>query len=134
MGFKKTDSKLTFAVLALASSMEKNRSLDTLMGMNSIIDWSKIESILLKYYKIGFSNEGADAYPPIVLFKALLLQKWFRIPSDPELESQINDRISFKKFLQIPFNMNAPDHSTFSRFRNRLSKKAMIKRELCITL
>jgi len=127
MGFKKTDSKLTFAELALAPSMEKNRSLDTLMGMNNIIDWSKIESILLKYYKIGFSNEGADAYPPLVLFKALLLQKWFRIPSDPELESQINDRISFKKFLQIPFNMNAPDHSTFSRFRNRLSKKAMIK-------
>ena len=127
MGFKKSDPKLTFAELALASSMEKNRSLDTLMNMNDIIDWSKIESILLKYYKIGTSKEGADAFPPLMLFKALLLQKWFRIPSDPELESQINDRISFKKFLQIPFNMNAPDHSTFSRFRNRLSKKAMIK-------
>ena len=127
MGLKKSDPKLTFAELALASSMEKNRSLDTLMNMNDIIDWTQIEPILLKYYPIGTSNEGADAYPPLMLFKALLLQKWFRIPSDPELESQINDRISFKKFLQIPFDANAPDHSTFSRFRSRLSKKAMIK-------
>ena len=100
MGFKKSDHKLTFAELALTSSMEKNRSLDTLMNMNEIIDWSKIESILLNYYKIGISNEGADAYPPLMLFKALLLQKWFRpstifrtygasINSDPELENQI---------------------------------------------
>jgi IS5 family transposase len=56
-----------------------------------------------------------------------LLQKWFRIPSDPELESQINDRISFKEFLQLPLHMPSPDHSTFSRFRARLSKKGMIK-------
>ena len=35
------------------------------------------------------SKEGADAYPPLMLLKALLLQKWFRIKSDPELENQI---------------------------------------------
>jgi IS5 family transposase len=54
-----------------------------------------------------------------------LLQKWFRIQSDPELESQINDRLSFKKFLGLPFEAPSPDHSTFSRFRARLSKEAM---------
>jgi IS5 family transposase len=113
--------------LAFASSMDKNRTLKTLEQMNKVIDWSRIEKILKKYYKIGFSTEGADAYPPLMLFKCLLLQKWFRIPSDPELESQINDRISFKKFLKLPFDMPSPDHSTFSRFRKRLSKKAMIK-------
>jgi len=127
MGFKKIESKIGFAELALSSSMAKNRSLKTLEQMNKVIDWSKIESILMKHYKIGISNEGADAYPPLMLFKCLLLQKWFRIPSDPELESQINDRISFKKFLKLPFDMPSPDHSTFSRFRKRMSKKAMIK-------
>jgi IS5 family transposase len=55
----------------------------------------------------------------------LLLQKWFHINSDPELESQINDRVSFKKFLALSFSDPSPDHSTFSRFRKRLSKKAM---------
>jgi IS5 family transposase len=61
------------------------------------------------------------------LLKSLLLQKWFRVPSDPELENQINDRISFKKFLGLPLDKPSPDHSTFSRFRSRLSKEAMIK-------
>ena len=127
MAFKKIESKIGFAELAFSSSMDKNRTLKTLEQMNKVIDWSSIEKILKKYYKIGFSTEGADAYPPLMLFKCLLLQKWFRIPSDPELESQINDRISFKKFLKLPFDMPSPDHSTFSRFRKRLSKKTMIK-------
>ena len=48
-----------------------------------------------------------------------------RIPSDPELESQINDRFSFKRFLGLPLDKPSPDHSTFSRFRSRLSKNAM---------
>lgn len=80
-----------------------------------------------EYYEVGTSKEGADAYPPLMLLKSMLLQKWFRIPSDPELENQINDRISFKKFLGLSLGKPSPDHSTFSRFRNRLSKEAMIK-------
>ncbi|MCB2170015.1 MAG: transposase [Deltaproteobacteria bacterium] len=47
------------------------------------------------------------------------------IPSDPELENQINDRLSFKKFLGLSFSKPSPDHSTFSRFRSRLSKASM---------
>jgi IS5 family transposase len=52
----------------------------------------------LEYYDAGKSKQGADAYPPLTLLICLLLKKWFHIPSDPELENQINDRISFKKF------------------------------------
>jgi hypothetical protein len=81
--------------------------------LDKAIDWSRVESILLSHYTVGTSGEGADvypiefgdysmrAYPPILLFKCLLLQKWFHprgigfafhgasIDSDPELESQI---------------------------------------------
>ena len=64
-------------------------------------------------------------YPPLILMKCLLLQQWFKIDSDPELETQINDRISFKKFLGLSFDDSAPDHSTFSRFRGRFSKDNM---------
>jgi IS5 family transposase len=49
------------------------------------------------------------------------------ISSDPELENQINDRISFKKFLGLTLDKPSPDHSTFSRFRSRISKEAMIE-------
>jgi len=127
MAYKQFNKSMSFAELAFSSSMEKNRSLTLMNNINTVVDWAQIENLLIKYYKIGKSREGADAYSPLLLLKCLLLQKWFRIPSDPELETQINDRISFKKFLGLPFDMPAPDHSTFSRFRKRLSEKAMAK-------
>ncbi len=78
------------------------------------------------FHPVKFEEYLTGAYPPLLLFKGLLLQKWFRIHSDPELENQINDRISIKKFLGLLLEHPSPDHSTFSRFRSRLSKDAMI--------
>ena len=125
MGYKKMKQNLGFADLALASSMKHNRSLKNMEKLDKAIDWSRVDAILMNHYTVGTSGEGADAYPPLLLFKCMLLQKWFHIDSDPELENQINDRWSFKKFLHLPLSKPSPDHSTFSRFRSRLSKKAM---------
>lgn len=125
MGFKKMDKSLNFADFVLANSLKHNRSVVIMENIDKSINWSRIESILLSHYAVGTSAEGADAYPPLLLFKCLMLQKWFHINSDPELENQINDRLSFKIFLSLPFGKPAPDHSTYSRFRSRLSKKAM---------
>ena len=125
MGYKKMSHNLGFADLALASSLQHNRSAKKMVELNNSINWNRVEDALMSHYTVGTSGEGADAYPPILLFKCMLLQKWFRINSDPELENQINDRLSFKKFLDLSFSKPSPDHSTFSRFRNRLSKEAM---------
>lgn len=118
--------KISFADVAVCKSLEYNRSLTMMNTINTLISWKNIEALLLEYYDVGRSTEGADAYPPLMLLKCLLLQKWFHIPSDPELENQINDRISFKKFVGLPLDRPSPDHSTFSRFHGRLSKEAMI--------
>lgn len=125
MGFKKMDANFTFADLSLSSSIEKNRAISRMEQINTIVNWSRIDNLLMKDYPVGKSATGNDAYPPIILMKCLLLQQWFKIDSDPELETQINDRISFKKFLGLSFDDPAPDHSTFSRFRGRLSKDTM---------
>ena len=95
MGFKKMDNSIGFADLVLESSKKNNRSLKNMKKLEKSIDWKNIESILMSHYVVGTSNQGADAYPPLLLYKCLLLQKWFRINSDPELEDQINDRFSF---------------------------------------
>ena len=125
MAFKKMDNSIGFADLVLESSRKNNRSLKNMKKLDKSIDWSRIDAILKSHYTVGTSSEGADAYPPLLLFKCLLLQKWFRINSDPELEDQINDRWSFKEFLKLPLSKPSPDHSTFSRFRSRLSKNVM---------
>ncbi len=127
MGYKKIGKNLSFADLAVSKSLEKNRSLKMMEKINKVVKWRNIEALLLEHYEVGTSKEGADAFPPLLLMKCMLLQKWFHIPSDPELENQINDRISFKKFLGLTLDKTSPDHSTFSRFRSRISKEAMLE-------
>lgn len=127
MGYKEVGKELSFADLAVSKSLEHNRSVKLMDRINRVVSWRNIEALLLEYYETGKTTEGADAYPPLMLLKCMLLQKWFRIQSDPELENQINDRISFKKFLGLSLDTPSPDHSTFSRFRSRLSREAMIE-------
>jgi IS5 family transposase len=55
----------------------------------------------------------------IVMIKMLILQQWYGL-SDPELERQVNDRISFQKFLGFPEII--PDRSTVWAFRERLNE------------
>jgi IS5 family transposase len=125
MGYKQLEKNMTFAEISLTKAMQNNRSLKRLEKINEVIDWDRVNAMLLSHYEAGSSNEGADAYSPLILLKGVLLQQWYRIESDPELENQINDRISFKKFLGISFDTASPDHSTFCRFRGRVSKEAM---------
>jgi len=125
MGYKKTDVHLSFADIALFNSLDRNRAIKRMEKISTVINWSKIEPLVLRGYSVGKSAEGGEAYHPLLLLKCLLLQQWLHIDSDPELETQINDRISFKKFLGMPMDEPSPDHCTFSRFRSRLSKETM---------
>jgi IS5 family transposase len=125
MSFKKIEPNLTFADIALFNSRERNRAIKRMKEINATVNWKPIEEILLRNYPVGKSFEGNEAYPPLILLKCLLLQQWFRIDSDPELETQINDRDSFRTFLEFPIDLPSPDHCTFSRFRSRFSPDAM---------
>ena len=125
MGFKKMETNFSFADISLFSSLEHNRAIKRMQQINTVVNWSRIENLIMRNYPVGKSAEGNEAYHPLLLMKCLLLQQWFSIDSDPELETQINDRISFKKFLGLSFDQPSPDHSTFSRFRSRFSKDTM---------
>jgi IS5 family transposase len=125
MSFKKMETNLSFADISLFSSLEHNRAIKRMEQINAVVNWSQIERLVVRNYPVGKSSEGNEAYHPLLLLKCLLLQQWFRIDSDPELETQINDRISFKKFLGLAVDQPSPDHCTFSRFRSRFSPEIM---------
>lgn len=108
MGYKRIGEEISFADLAVSKSLEHNRSVKMMERINRVVKWRNIEALLMEYYEVGKSEEGANAYPPLMLLKCMLLQKWFRIQSDPELENQINDRISFKKFLGLSLDTPSP--------------------------
>ncbi len=125
MSFRKTETNLTFVDLVLSNSLTHNRAIERMQEIDAAIDWSRIDPILISSYPVGKSDEGNAAYPPLFLLKCLILQQWQRIDSDPELETQINDRRSFKVFLGMSLEQLSPDHCTFSRFRSRLSPDTM---------
>ena len=88
MGYKKLGTSISFADLAVKKSLKHNRSVKLMERIERVVSWKNIEALLMEYYETGRSEEGADAYPPLLLLKCMLLQKWFRIPSDSELENQ----------------------------------------------
>jgi len=113
MGFKNMKTNFTFADISLFTSMEKNRAIKRMEQINATVDWSRIESLLLRNYPVGKSFEGNDAYPPLILMKCLLLQQWFKIDSDPELENpnqrqDILQKVFGAFFLTIPLPIIPP--------------------------
>ena len=52
----------------------------------------------------------------LILFKGLVLQHMYNF-SDVELEEQINDRSSFRRFVGLGVSDDVPDVTTFCRFR-----------------
>ena len=87
--------------------------------VNHLIDWKPIEKVLRKKYRKVASADGRPAYPPVPMFKLLLLQRWYEL-SDPGLEEALYDRISFIRFSGFSLGSTLPDHSTICRFRNTL--------------
>ena len=125
MGFKEYERNMSFLDLELSKTLGSSRTQKFSKEIHDYIRWEGIERILMDVYPVGKAAVGNSAYPPVMLLKALLLQKWFGIRSDPELENQINDRISFKVFIGLPFGDPSPDHSVISRFRDGVGAKAM---------
>lgn len=65
------------------------------------------------------NDRGPLRFDRVLLFKILILQKWFNL-SDPEVEAQIYDRLSFRRFLCLSLEDSIPDETTICRFRNQL--------------
>jgi transposase len=64
---------------------------------------------------------GAPGYPPLTMFKILLLQQWHTL-SDPGAEEAVRDRLSFRRFCGLPLDIETPDHASIWRFRQAIDK------------
>ena len=70
---------------------------------------------------IHASRRGAPGYPPLVMFKILLLEQWHTL-SDPGAEEAVRDRLSFRRFCGLPLEVETPDHASIWRFRQTIDK------------
>lgn len=108
-----SSGQIGFADALIGNNQKLNQRLDK---VNQLVDWKPFE---VKLNRIYSSNTGRPSYPLLMLFKSLLLQAWYSL-SDYELEAALDDRFSFRRFVNLSAADHAPDHSTFSRFRDQL--------------
>lgn len=97
------------------------RGRDALGEIDRLVDWAPLERLL---DPIHASARGEPAYPPLMMFKVLLLQRWHGL-SDPQMEAALADRLSFLRFAGLSLDDETPDHSTIWRFRERLTKDGL---------
>jgi len=92
---------------------------DRLAEIESLIDWGAFRPIVGELYDNRSERGGRPNVDEVVMVKLLVLQQWHGL-SDPELERQVTDRISFRKFLGFPEII--PDYTTVWQFRERLAE------------
>lgn len=95
---------------------------DRLSVVHGLLDWQPFEALLAG---IHAAARGEAAYPPLMMFKLLLLQRWYDL-SDPAMEEAVADRLSFRRFAGLALEDETPDHATIWRFRERLVKDNLI--------
>jgi IS5 family transposase len=113
--------QLNLAEALLGGRKRKHARLDRLHEMHELIAWGPIDALLSA---INSAQKGADGYPPLCLFKALLLSVWHNL-SDARLEDALADRLSFRRFCGFPLDAATPDETTFVRFRKTLREREL---------
>lgn len=96
--------------------------------ISSVIDFEffrpTLESKLLNTQKKN--NAGAKPYDVVMMFKIIILQRYYGL-MDTQVEYQILDRISFKKFLGLESGDKVPDEKTVWLFRENLTKGGVVE-------
>lgn len=100
------------------------KTIALLEKLDVAVPWNKLVAPILKLpeyakYIQDPSRPGERPIDPRVMLKCLMLAKWYNL-SDPQLEEQLKDRISFRRFVGLSQQDPTPDETTFVRFRARL--------------
>ena len=101
---------------------------DPLQKLNEYIDWKIFEPRINEAFKNedkDLSKEGRPPFDRLILFKAFAIQSLYNL-SDDQLEYQIIDRASSKRFLELKKSDKVPDSKTFWLFREQLIEKNII--------
>jgi len=95
---------------------------DRLELMKEQINWKPFVPLVRSVFFDDEKTGGRPHTDELIVVRSMLLQSWYGL-SDPELEFQCHDRLSFRNFLGFPENI--PDFSTIWKVRDRLQKEGV---------
>lgn len=111
-----------------ATRLEELQALgDPLARLDEVIDWTLFDPVFERLRRAEPKGPGGrPAFAPARMFKALIIQSLYQL-SDAQLEFQITDRLSFKRFLGLTDADASPDEKTFWAFRESLTRHQLIE-------
>lgn len=118
------NKELSFADYVFKQVCPDNKFLEE---MNEIIPWHELQNYFDGHIKRNHNKPGRPAYPIMLMFKIHLLQQWYDL-SDFQAEFQINDRLTFRKFLELNIEDSVPDSTTIENFRHLLEEQDLGKK------
>ena len=92
--------------------------------LSELIDWSPIATLLEPLYP---AIKGEPAWPPLAMFRALLLTVWYDL-SDVKLAEALDDRASFRRFCGFSSSEATPERTAFVRYRKALIAHGLDRR------
>jgi IS5 family transposase len=99
---------------------------DPLVKLKERIDFELFRPLLEETF---FDEEkgvgGARPYDYVLMFKILILQRYYNI-GDDKMEFSILDRLSFMRFLGLTLSDKVPDAKTIWHFREQLVKEKCV--------
>jgi len=98
---------------------------DRLELMKQQIDWKPFIPLVESIFQDNDSTGGRPHTDELIVVRSMLLQAWYGL-SDPELEFQCYDRLSFRNFLGFPDHI--PDFTTIWKIRDRLKESGVDKK------
>src|SRR5829696_6723449 len=87
----------------------------------ALVDWAELDRLLAG---ISASTKGEPGWPPLALFRALLLATWHEL-SDVRLAQALEDRASFRRFCGFAAHEPTPERTAFVRFRAELVRRGL---------
>jgi IS5 family transposase len=107
----------TFADVVVAN-LGGPRTRGFLDRCQELVPWGELAASIKQLFPEQ-PKGGRPFWPAVVMLKCVMLQKWYGL-SDPQLEEQVRDRLSFRRFLGLSLDEGTPDETTLVNFRERL--------------
>jgi len=117
---------VNFDKFILKQQYQKVKGLgDRLELMKQQIDWKPFIPLVKSVFHDNKITGGCPHTDELIVVRSMLLQAWYGL-SDPELEFQCHDRLSFRNFLGFPDRI--PDFTTIWKIRDRLKESGVDKK------
>ena len=114
---------MSFDNFVLREQYQKVKGLgDRLELMKKQIDWDPFIPLVEQVFYDNNETGGRPHTDELIVVRTMLLQAWYGL-TDPELEYQCHDRLSFRNFLGFPNSI--PDFSTVWKIRERLKEQGV---------